>query len=92
MPSQVVMVEGLVSGLESCAPFALVWNRFQPPCVGGSFFCRRVATLPQSGWGVQHVHFAAAQRVERDRGIGNDHPLHSINLHHLAAGEPAGGF
>ena len=42
------MVDGLVSGLESCAPFALVWNRFQPPCVGGSFFCRRVATLPQS--------------------------------------------
>ena len=49
MPSQVVMVDGLVSGLESCAPFALVWNRFQPPCAGGSFFCRRVATLPPVG-------------------------------------------
>ncbi len=48
MPSQVVMVEGLVSGLASCAPLALVWNRFQPPCDGGSFLARRAATLPQS--------------------------------------------
>ena len=31
------MVDGLVSGLASWAPLALVWNRFQPPCDGGSF-------------------------------------------------------
>src|ERR1019366_8309625 len=48
LPSQVVIVEGLVSGLASYAPFAEVWNRFQPPCDGGSFFARRADTVPQS--------------------------------------------
>ena len=30
------------------------------------------------------------KRLERDRGVGDDHPFHPIDFHNLAPGEPAG--
>ena len=41
-------MDGLVSGLDNCAPLVKVWNTLQPPRAGGSFFWRRAATVSQS--------------------------------------------
>src|SRR5215469_9960082 len=47
-PSHAELIVKLVNGEDIRVPPTVVWNMFQPPWLGGSFFARRATMVPQS--------------------------------------------